>query len=125
MAHAEVLRALELKWTSYVDEAANYGPSSHVDIQGSMSIDSNESQSLLQDVKNKMMDRALTHRQVGTNREFWVDKQASISQWTRPYRPHVFRSQDIEIETFVQILIQKDIFAKRSVHLTNLQLLLE
>lgn len=118
MAHANVLRSLELMWSRYIDEAANYyvppaGGTSAASINGSLT--SAVQQLLLEDAsenKSAMATRNPAYRNMGTNREFWVNNVTTLSQWTRPYWPHIFRSQDIEMDTFVQILIQKDVFAR-------------
>eukprot|EP01039_Chlorochromonas_danica_P000143 gene142-151_t len=114
MAHADALRTLELIWARYVDEASNYFIPTTIPTGSSAaaSIASGGSTTLFQEAQNMMMARSAAHKTLGTNREFWVNLHTSISQWTRPYAPRIFRSQDIEIETFVQILIRKDIFAK-------------
>ncbi|RYH29370.1 hypothetical protein EON65_08760 [archaeon] len=116
MAHANVLRSLELMWSRYIDEAANYyvppaGGTSAASINGSIT---SAVQLLLEegsDNKSAMATRNPAYRNMGTNREFWVNNITTLSQWTRPYWPHIFRSQDIEMDIFVQVLIQKDIFA--------------
>ena len=36
-----------------------------------------------------------------------------ISQWTRPYLRRNFRAQDLEMETFVTVLIRNDVLARR------------
>lgn len=113
MAHADVLRALELLWARYIDEAANYYIPPTFAASSSASVTSNNTQVLMQEAQSMMMARSAAHKNMGTNREFWVNNSTSISQWSRPYWPRIFRTQDIEIDTFVQILIRKDVFAKR------------
>lgn len=49
----------------------------------------------------------------GTNRDYWVNMRTQVSQWTRPYLRKAFRAQDLEIETFVAVLIRNDVLAKR------------
>lgn len=39
--------------------------------------------------------------------------RTQVSQWTRPYLRKAFRAQDLEIETFVAVLIRNDVLAKR------------
>lgn len=51
----------------------------------------------------------------GTNRDYWVNMRTYISQWTRPYLRKNFRNQDLEIDTFVTVLIHNDVLAKRCV----------
>lgn len=51
-------------------------------------------------------------RQLGTNREFWVNNRTNLSQWSRPFYPRTFRASDIELNVFVDILIRKNIFPK-------------
>jgi hypothetical protein len=53
------------------------------------------------------------HHSGGTGQPFYVNLRTSHTQWTRPYIPRIFRSQDIEKDTFVSILIRSDQFAKR------------
>jgi hypothetical protein len=36
-----------------------------------------------------------------------------VSQWTRPYLRKNFRNQDLEVETFVTVLVLNDVFPKR------------
>ena len=50
---------------------------------------------------------------VGTNRDYWVNMRTYISQWTRPYLRRNFRAQDLEMETFVTVLIRNDVLARR------------
>jgi hypothetical protein len=61
------------------------------------------------------LDRAYPHRPTGTNREYWVNMRTQISQWTRPYLRKNFRAQDLDMETFVLILLRYDVMAKRYV----------
>lgn len=54
-------------------------------------------------------------------KDFYVNLRTLHTQWTRPYIPKMFRSQDIELDTFVAILVQRDVFAKSPmVHLLTL-----
>jgi hypothetical protein len=41
--------------------------------------------------------------------------RTQISQWTRPYLRKNFRAQDLDLETFVLILLRYDVMAKRFV----------
>jgi hypothetical protein len=49
----------------------------------------------------------------GTNRDYWVNMRSYVSQWTRPYLRKNFRNQDLEVETFVTVLVLNDVFPKR------------
>lgn len=115
MAHADVLRSLELLWNRFIDQASNYMvlPTASGPISSQVSLASNATAVLLQEAQTMMAARSSTNKTQGTNREFWVNTQTNISQWTRPYWDRLFRTQDIEMDTFVLILIQKDVFAKR------------
>jgi hypothetical protein len=46
-------------------------------------------------------------------KSFFVHLRTLHTQWTRPYIPKMFRSQEIELDTFIAILVQRDVFAKR------------
>lgn len=96
-AHDRVLRALEVMWTRCVDNASHGGHKGHT---------------LAVSVAGTSVASA-GGRAGGTNREFWVNQRNSISQWTRPYLPNVFRAQDIEVDSFVSVLIRRDVFPKR------------
>jgi hypothetical protein len=112
IAHANVLRSLEHMWSRYIDEASNYFVTPVAGGGGN----SLSAGTILLDDQNERHDkitRGATHRQLGTNREFWVNNITTLSQWSRPYWPHIFRCQDLEMDVFVQILIQKDVFARR------------
>lgn len=105
LAHQSVLRSLEKIWMSFIDSSSNY-------IQGlnrphSSSIGEN-------DEDLDFGKRGGSQKTLGTNREYWVNLTNSLTQWVRPYYDNTFRTQDIELETFVSIVIQKDIFAQRS-----------
>jgi hypothetical protein len=50
---------------------------------------------------------------LGTNRDYWVNMRSYVSQWTRPYLRKNFRNQDLEVETFVTVLVLNDVFPKR------------
>ena len=39
--------------------------------------------------------------------------RTQVSQWTRPYLHKAFRAQDLEMETFVTVLVRNDVLAKR------------
>lgn len=101
LAFDQVLRSLDLLWRRYVDEASNYivqtrdgmPPPHHPPGIGSRH----------------------GHRVLGTNREFFYNTKTNISQWTRPYHARMFRIQDIEMDSFVQIMIRKDLFPQRLV----------
>jgi len=46
-------------------------------------------------------------------REFYVNLNNQLhTQWTKPYSQKTFRSQDIELDAFVLILIRRDLFFK-------------
>jgi hypothetical protein len=44
-----------------------------------------------------------------------VNMRTQVSQWTRPYLRRYFRAQDLEMETFVAVLVRNDVLAKRCV----------
>ena len=98
LAYEQVTHSLKLLWRRYIDEAANY----IIQPRDGANTGTHHNAGLRHG-----------HRVLGTNREFWVNTKTNISQWTRPYHTRMFRIQDIEIETFVQILIHKDIFPYR------------
>jgi hypothetical protein len=109
-AHERVLRALENMWMRCVDNSSHGGHRGHtiaaVDEVGVAS-SSEQQQTATVSVTSASLSRG------GTNKEFWVNMRNSISQWTRPYTPNVFRAQDIEIDSFVSVLIRRDVFPKR------------
>jgi len=49
--------------------------------------------------------------------------RTQVSQWTPPYLRKAFRAQDLEIETFVAVLVRNDVLAKRCVGIFYLLLL--
>ncbi len=104
-AHDRVLRALELMWMRCVDNASHGGHKGHT----MAAADEGAGGGQGQDHK----------RSSGTNKEFWVNMRNSISQWTRPYLANVFRAQDIEMDSFVAVLIRRDVFPKRCVSLLH------
>jgi hypothetical protein len=108
IAHESVLRVLDQMWLRFLDQASNY--SSHLTgIPAKPATD----QEVAEAVPYDHISKSASHRHMGTNREFWVNQRTSISQWTRPYFARTFRTQDIEMEVFIQILIRKDIFPRR------------
>jgi hypothetical protein len=137
VAHETVLRNLERLWIRYIDHASNYGINGlSPEIARSVSKVQSLRDSMLASLDAGSMDEldvvrpSSRHRVMGTNREFWVNTKTSISQvrlffyvlcavlkpvfqWSRPYFPRIFRCQEIEVDTFIQILIRKDVFPKR------------
>lgn len=86
-AHDSVLRALDLMWMKCLESPnAASGHKPH-------SPDGGERKRL--------------------QREYWVNLRNSLSQWTKPYSAHIFRAQDIEMESFVAVLLRRDVFPKR------------
>ncbi len=132
LSHDSVLRALELLWTRYIDHASNYSVTG-VSRQNTTRQSLGSFTEQLDDFASDLLVRPkANHRVVGTNREFWVNTRTSISQvnshhifayislrsyfslqWTRPFFPRTFRSQELEVDVFVQVLIRKDVFPKR------------
>ena len=108
IAHGEVLQTLDEMWVRFIDQASNY--TSHLTGLPTRPATSKDVANALAE---GIRDKSQNHRNLGTNREFWVNKRTSISQWSKPYSSRTFRTQDIEIETFTQILIRKDIFPNR------------
>ena len=49
------------------------------------------------------------------NKDYYVNMHTSICQWTCPYHPRAFHSQDIEIGAFVAIAMQYDVLPTRCV----------
>ena len=90
IAHEQVLRSLELMWSPFKDDGSHYNQHHHG-------------------------TQTLAHKNMGTNRTYWVNMRTTLSQWARPYRKKTFRAQDIEVDTFVAILIRRDIFPRRYV----------
>lgn len=113
-AHQEVLHALEQIWMRFIDQASNY--TSHIT---GLPTRPATAKDVADAVAEGFREKTPNHRNLGTNREFWVNKQTQISQWSKPYTSRTFRSQDIELESFVQILIRKDVFPKRYVSSLN------
>lgn len=112
LSHDSVLRALELLWTRYIDHASNYSVTG-VSRQNTTRQSLGSFTEQLDDFASDLLVRPkANHRVVGTNREFWVNTRTSISQWTRPFFPRTFRSQELEVDVFVQVLIRKDVFPK-------------
>jgi hypothetical protein len=115
LAHETVLRSLETMWIRYIDSASNYSVTgtqrqqSTKDFIESFAADSFDDNN---DLGNSVKPKS-AHRVLGTNREFWVNTKTSISQWTRPYYPRIFRCQEIEVDIFIQILIRRDVFPNR------------
>lgn len=139
ISYTAVLRTLELLWVRHIDEAANYIVQSvdqSVAASAALSLDSPQGgpttttvgESSLYtapvttsyDILSVLFDSReglegmvpKINRLLGTNREFFVNTRTKISQWTRPYHPRIFRSQDIEMDIFVQVLIRNDVFAR-------------
>ncbi|KAJ1408447.1 hypothetical protein B484DRAFT_403523, partial [Ochromonadaceae sp. CCMP2298] len=50
-------------------------------------------------------------RVTGPDRAYYVNMRTQHSQWVRPYLKRIFRAQDIELSTFVDIVLQKDVLA--------------
>jgi hypothetical protein len=46
-------------------------------------------------------------------RNYYVDMKNKTSQWTRPYHEKTFFSQDLEVDAFITIMTQRDIFMMR------------
>ncbi len=108
IAHESVLRVLDQMWIRFLDQASKY--TSH--LTGTPACRATD-KDIADAVPYEHIGKSSSHRHMGTNREFWVNQRTSISQWTRPYTTRIFRTQDIEMDVFVQILIRKDIFPKR------------
>ncbi len=106
LAFDQVLRSLDLLWRRYIDEASNYIVQTR---------DGMPPPHLPHGIGSRH-----GHRVLGTNREFWVNTKTNISQWTRPFHARMFRIQDIEMDSFVQIMIRKDLFPHRFVFLSTL-----
>lgn len=108
MAHNQVLHILEQIWVRFIDQASNY--TSHIT---GMPTRPATAKDVADALAEGIREKSANHRNMGTNREFWVNKRTQISQWSKPYTTRTFRAQDIELETFVQILIRKDVFPRR------------
>lgn len=50
-----------------------------------------------------------TAEDVPFSKDYYVNMLTSLCQWTCPYHPRIFRSQDVEIDAFVAIAIQHDV----------------
>lgn len=108
IAHDSVLRTLGQLWLRFLDQSSNY--TSHLTgIPTSPATD----EEVAEAIPYEILGKTSNHRNMGTNRAFWVNQRTLMSQWTKPYSPRVFRSNDIEMDVFVQILIRRDIFPKR------------
>lgn len=110
-AHKKLVRCLELLWKKYIDDPANYTFGSIHHHHHHINNSDGDASRPMTESGNELV--ALKQRQLGTYREFWVNTKTNISQWTRPYRPRTFRTHDLEMACFVDILIHKDVFPKR------------
>lgn len=123
MMHAKVMRKLQVVWRRFIDRSANYFTNSRPVTQASM--ENNARASILRELEGFLpveeeqaetndgyVPRSPAHRQLGTNREFFVNTNTMISQWTRPFFARTFRAQDIDAESFVTVLILHDIFPR-------------
>lgn len=80
ISHENVLRALELMWTRYIDHASNYtltGSTTRQSISEQFSVSVGESSD---EYNLELVRPKANHRVMGTNREFWVNNRTSISQ---------------------------------------------
>jgi hypothetical protein len=68
--------------------------------------------SMLNRQESDFVPRTPSHRQLGTNREFFVNTKTMISQWTRPFFARTYRSQDIDADSFIQVIILHDVFPR-------------
>jgi hypothetical protein len=48
-------------------------------------------------------------------RDYYVDLKTGATQWTRPYHERTYYSHDLELESFVAIMVQRDLFMLRYV----------
>jgi hypothetical protein len=110
IAHEQVLKVLDQMWIRFLDQASNY----NIHITGIPAMPATEKE-VIEAIPYEFWTKSPNQRNMGTNRVFWVNQRTGQSQWTKPFTPRLFRTQDIELEVFVQILIRKDIFPKRLV----------
>lgn len=119
LAHQTVMRTLDVMWKRFIDKPSNYVANARPVTQASFMgrdgrpgpngalLDAPPPSTVLTTTPGLG-----TRSQLGTNREFFVNMRTMISQWSRPFWPRTFRSQDLDMETFVQILIRHDVFPK-------------
>lgn len=115
IAHEDVTRCLELMWMRFVDDIHHYNSSITPVIPGDFkpSGSSSTASPSGRSTPHHHGHQAHGYQDLATNREFWVNMRTSMSQWTRPFRKKLFRSQDLEMEYFIAIVIRHDIFPKR------------
>ncbi|KAJ1439181.1 hypothetical protein B484DRAFT_186184 [Ochromonadaceae sp. CCMP2298] len=51
------------------------------------------------------------NRQQGTDREYFANMRTQVSQWVSPYASKLFRAQDLEMGTFVEVMLRYDVLA--------------
>lgn len=132
MAHQNVMRILEVMWRRFIDKPSNYTnsnrPVTQADFLGRqgrpaltqgdanaplVGNDALTSQQQQVQVTARTAGSAPTNRyQLGTNREFFVNMRTGISQWSRPFWPRTFHNHDLDMDTFVQILVRYDMFPR-------------
>lgn len=122
-SHSLVIRKLNLIWKSYIDSNSNVLVSFHNNFskkkfEEDYEYNHEDNYSAVVTTMNPLSGEGKSTNNTnnsirnGSNREFWVNLETSISQWVRPYYDHTFRSQDIEIEAFVYIVLKFDLIPR-------------
>lgn len=52
------------------------------------------------------------HSQMPNGRDFYFDTVTCKTQWTKPYHSKTFKTNDIEIDAFVFVVLSRDILAR-------------
>ncbi len=65
---------------------------------------------LLESVGSLNVTRASVRKP--TYKDFYVNLKSSVTQWTLPYHLRTFSNADIEIESFISQLLQRDVFSR-------------
>lgn len=119
-SHQLVVRKLSQMWKSYIDSNSNILVSlnnnlSRKKFDDDTEYDHEDNFSASVTLMNAASEgkTGAGNSKLGTNREFWVNLDTAISQWVRPYYENTFRSQDIELDAFVYIVIRFDLMARR------------
>ncbi len=102
-AHQVVLRDLELMWMhvrTSTTEVDNDNDDSGFEL--GRSLDS-YSRSLMSPIEEQTKEKKPP--------VFYVNTRTQLAQWRKPYEPHTFRAKDIEYDTFLHIMISKNILA--------------
>ena len=99
-AHNSVLRTLELMWLRCIDDGitnTKYGISK-------TNMTNND---LIE------LDNGMSNQRKITNHDYHINLETGVSQWMKPYRYRTFYCHDLEIDSFLYLLIRRDIFLKR------------